>query len=226
MQVEPMMKQMNSITIGGGASKALQCMFACQQEVNFIQTGQNTSGGRYSYFKLEDLIGPMKPVLKEHRCVLLFNTEDADVKAGFEKVQGSKDAVARDKLVTYAYCVVTARIQNVDDPTDWVCSRSFGYKVDQTADKALGADTVASRYAVMHLVLAGTDIDPDSDQHDVRSSGLLGNLMDATPGVSQPQSPRSNQPVSNLGTIMQQPAPATSGSTGLSAALDTLMNLK
>lgn len=217
------MEQTNAITIGGGASKALACMFDAQQNVTFVQNGQNNSGGRYSYFKLEDLIGPLKPVLKEHRCVLLFNTEAADVKAGFEKVQGAKDAVPRDKLVTYAYCVVTARIQNIDDPTDWVCSRSFGYKVDQTADKALGADTVASRYAVMHLVLAGTDIDPDSDQHDVRSSGLLGSLMAPESAVSQPQSPRSNQPITTVASIMENMTPAgNAGSSSLANALEML----
>lgn len=187
--------------LGSKGYCALQCLFDIQQECTFDKTGKNTKGGNYGYYKLGDLQGPAKPFLFKHKCVVLFNTNNTSCTGGFTKVQGSNDVSPKDKLVTYSYTEVTARIQSILDVEDYVEATCFGYKVDQTSDKALGAYTVGARYALMELFAVEGDIDPDSDQDDVRGGDLMANILKPQ-GANKPAAPAA--PQSTINDLLSQ----------------------
>jgi hypothetical protein len=155
------------MNISSAAKETLLCLFDIQQNCQFAMTGYNKQGGGYRYYLVKDLLTPVLPFLKSHRCIIIHSILDTDNDMRYESVKGS-DGVEKTRLHTYSVCNMTTRLQSVDNPEDYVEVVSYGVKVDQVSDKALGADTIARRYGLIKLFLPEGEFDPDSDNDDVR----------------------------------------------------------
>lgn len=183
-------QQPNELRYSDEASATLQCIFDVQQNLNaYTTTGENKQGGKYKYRKHVDLNEDLKPYLAKHKCVIIPNAVRFYAKSGWAKIQGAKDAAPKDKLVTITYADVSVTLVNVANPKDWVKAHSFGVKVDQVSDKALGAQTIGTRYAIMALfnIPSSGDEDPDSNEGDVRRFDMFA-----------PQPAQGGQGLSNL----------------------------
>lgn len=191
--------QSGELKLGPSPLGALQCI-AELQELSFGQSGENTAGGKYGYHKLgSDLLSKINPAVKDKGCVLLFSVTESGVTSGMEMVQGRNDPAPRPKLMTYAWCLVTTRIQSVTDADDWVSVTSYGFKVDMTSDKSVGAMTVARRYGLMALCSLAPD-----DVEDVDGPGNISTFFDPKPSTPQVQTPAAT-PGNNFFNQQQTP---------------------
>ena len=157
-----------NVDYSDSASKTLQCIFAVQQEVTVEEGGENTQGARYRYARLDDMQYAIRSYLLEYRCIYLFGTDFTEILSGFVKVQGRNDATPRDKLMTSAFWSGTITLVSIDDPKDFVRVSGYGFKVDQSSDKSLGAVTIGKRYLLASLFGFTTGDDPDDNDSDVR----------------------------------------------------------
>lgn len=148
--------------------KSLPCLLRIKREEvpKLKQSGENTSGGRYTYKNQNDLDILDRAALDDN-CIIIVSTEIEHISSGYETVT-TKRGETYDRLTTYSTCTLTIRLQCVDDIDDYVEVKSFGHKVDMSSDKALGAATIAGRYGRMQLFgVPTTEGDPDGPD-DVR----------------------------------------------------------
>lgn len=185
------------LVVSDEAKKSLQCLADIQYNASVKKGGENTQGGRYKYFRLEDINNAIVSFLKKHNCVVIFSTSRSSVESGFTKLQMGRDATPRDRLITSAYCTGCCRLMCIDNPRDYVENFGYGFKVDMVSDKSAGANTIMRRYLLMNLFnFESEGDDPDSDDSDVRrhfqqQSSDVGSLL------GQPE-PKAAKSVSSL----------------------------
>lgn len=165
--------------IGKNGIGSLKVINQARKDVvpNLSQTGKNTAGGTFGYYSQNDLL-PLDNYCNDEGYVLLFSTDVSHLEARYEQVK-----TAEKKLTTYCGCKATLRIQSCESIDDWVEVDSYGFKVSMSGDKALGASTIARRYAYFQMFnINTTENDPDgpddiryklNEKHAVKTS-LLG----------------------------------------------------
>lgn len=155
--------------LGPSAARALLVLHkvSTHEDVKKLkQSGVNKGGGNYKFFSQIDL-AKVSTLVQQLECVLIFEATAKEVKAEYRRVKG-KGQNEYDRLMTYTSCDAKLRLQCVDNRDDFIEIEMFGFKVDQSSDKALGAATVAKRYAFMALFDIPTiEGDPDGPD-DVR----------------------------------------------------------
>lgn len=145
---------------GSNPLGAIKCIHSLSG-ARLKQTGSN-SFANYKYFTQLDLAKISEQCI-EQGYILLFSVESHGIKSEFVS-KGDKK-----QLVTYADCSALLRLQGVEDAEDYVEVECYGYKVDNGSDKALGAATIAKRYAIMQMFdIPTVESDPDSDDSDYR----------------------------------------------------------
>lgn len=154
------------IRLGSEVDVSLKAILSVKKQIvpKLTQSGHNRGGGNYKYYSQLDFIEIDKELLK-FDCLFICSTDKdtVNIEGEWHEVNG------KDRYVTAASCILTARVQSAENPEDFVEIESYGYKVDLTSDKALGAATIAKRYAYMHMFnIATIEADPDADENDFR----------------------------------------------------------
>jgi hypothetical protein len=101
----------------------------------------------------------------------------SDVYTVYNKSSGNNTP----KMLTTSHSVLEVRLQSIENVNDYIIVFCSGYKLDYN-DKANGAQTIARRYAKMHLFNIPTDGKDEPDQQAAVNSGdILGNSTPAAP---------------------------------------------
>lgn len=158
------------ITFGTECSVSLRAVFAVQQHEkvqSLKQSGVNRGGGNYKFFTQNDL-DVVEKLLVEHNCMVLFGVDANTIRSGYDRVR-SRKGEEYDRLTTHCQAHGLYRVVCASNPNDYVEVATYGFKVDLTSDKALGAATIAKRYGAMHMFgIATTEADPDGA--DIRTA--------------------------------------------------------
>ena len=157
------------INLGPKASRVLSVLHevTTNEEVRKLkQTGHNKGGGNYKFYSQIDL-SIVSKLVQQLQCVLVFSSEIRDIRSNYQSVQ-PRNGSAYDRLTTHCACDGVLRLQCIEESGDWISISCYGFKVDQSSDKALGAATIAKRYGIMQLFdIATVEGDPDGDD-DIR----------------------------------------------------------
>ena len=130
------------------------------------QSGLNKGGGNYKFYSQTDL-EVVTRMVHQHQCMNLFGSNIHSITSGYNRVKGKNNS-EYDRLTTHTACSATYRVQSVANANDWVEVEMYGFKVDMSSDKALGAATIAKRYAIMAMFdIATIEGDPDGSD-DIR----------------------------------------------------------
>lgn len=155
----------------------------------------NKGGGNYKYSDLPHLQSIVLPVVKKHGLVLTQTVTSYDVRMEVTKIQKRHNEPPVDRLMTFAQCEVQTTLADPSNLADSISVVTYGAKVDQSSDKALGAFTVGKRYglaALFNLILVDDDgADPDSDASDIRNQL-------ATPFTTAPKPTNTSNILDNI----------------------------
>lgn len=152
------------IVVSPGAKQSLKALGAIQDlDKPIPKTGTNKFG-KYNYETLADILGVLRPIVREHDCLLIVSTAWAEQR---EVEMNTEDG--ETKLICVADCIMQARIQSDTNPQDFIHTYSQGYGIDKSGDKALKANTVGARYVLLRLAALEGGDDPDGNESDFRA---------------------------------------------------------
>ena len=176
-----------------------QRIAAVMQDVAYLQKDDKveTGGGKgYKAITEEKVTGAVRSALVKHGlviCPVRQTTERTD--------EAVTDSYGKTKINRVTTVEVLYRVQNVDDPADYIEVASSGTGVD-TQDKGVGkAMTYAYKYMLLRTFAIPTGEDPDKISSDVYSAELYGEApaQEQKRPRKKEEAPRGAEPIPEIG---------------------------
>lgn len=152
-----------------------QRIHAVMQEVEYLSKDDKVSTGKSSYKALseEKATSAIRPALIKHGLVIL-PVEQLHERTDETVTSSGYDGKPQERINRVATVDVKYRIQNIDEPEDYIIVASSGTGVD-TQDKGVGkAMTYAFKYMLLRTFAIPTGEDPDKVSSDVYTEQLTG----------------------------------------------------
>lgn len=173
-----------------------QRMRDVMQDIEYLTKDDEVSTGRSSYRAVteEKVTTAVRASLIKNGIIIIpveqeHSRVDETVKAWNKFEKRDEEKINRITTVNTKY-----RIQNVDDPADFIIAASSGTGVD-TQDKGVGkAMTYAFKYLLLRTFAIPTGDDPDKISSDLYTDKLTGAADKAKEAAKEKYKPNVNEP--------------------------------